>query len=176
MRWPDGFKALLQNARQRQVHVVAAQQDVVANGDAFQRQFAVLFGNHNEAEIRGAAADVAHQHQVADLDAAAPVITLALQPRIKSCLRLFQQRDLLIAGLFGGAPGQLAGFFVERSGNREQYVLLGESEFRCSPASPLSHTLRKYCRNCDDASTGESLGTSSGACQGRIGAVRFTAA
>ena len=36
-------KALLQKARKRQVHVVAAQQDVVTNGDAFQRQFAILF-------------------------------------------------------------------------------------------------------------------------------------
>ena len=56
----QGLKPLLQNARQRQVHVVAAQQNVVADGDAFQRQFAVLFGNHNEAEIRGASANVAH--------------------------------------------------------------------------------------------------------------------
>ena len=166
-----GFKALLQNARQRQVHVVAAQQDVVPNGDAFQRQFAVLFGNHNEAEIRGAAADVAHQHQVADLDSAAPVITLAFQPRVKGGLRLFQQRDLLITGLFGGAPGQLACLFVERSGHREQHVLFRKRDSRCSPASPLSHTVRKYCKNCDDASTGDSLGTSSGACQGKIGAV-----
>ena len=32
----QGLKALLQNARQCQVHVVAAQQDVIANGDALQ--------------------------------------------------------------------------------------------------------------------------------------------
>ena len=61
MRLPKASKALLQKARQRQVHVVAAQQDVVANGDAFQRQVAVLFGNQDEAEIRGASANVAHQ-------------------------------------------------------------------------------------------------------------------
>ena len=74
-----GFKLLLQKARQRQVHVVAAQQDVVTNGDTFQCQFAVLFGNHDEAEIRSAAADVAHQNQVADFDSAAPGISLISQ-------------------------------------------------------------------------------------------------
>ena len=127
MLWPAAVKPLLQNARQRQVHVVAAQQNVLADGHALQRQFAVLFGNHDEAEIRGAAADVAHQHQVADLDSAAPAIALALQPRVKSCLRLFQQCDLLQAGLFGGAPGQLTRFFVERSRHRKQHLLICQS-------------------------------------------------
>src|ERR1700740_2253059 len=40
----------------------------------------------------------------------------------------------------------------------------------------FSHTLYKCCRNCDDASTGESLGTSAGACHGKMGEVRFTPA
>src|SRR5258707_14316882 len=94
-----GFKALLESARQRQIHVVTAEQDVVANGDAFQRQFAVLFGNHNEAEISGASTDVAHENQVADLDSSAPSIALAVKPCVERCLRLFQQRDVLITGL-----------------------------------------------------------------------------
>ena len=68
-----GFKALLQNTRQSEVHVVAAQQYVVANSHAFQCQFAVLFRNRDEAGIRGAAANVAHENQVADLDSAAPI-------------------------------------------------------------------------------------------------------
>jgi hypothetical protein len=106
---------------------------VVANGDAFQRQFAVLFGNHNEAEIRGAAAHVAHEDEVADLNSAAPGITLAFKPRVKGSLRLFQQRDVVITGLFGGAPGQLACFFVERSGHSEQHVLFRKSEFSLLP-------------------------------------------
>ena len=58
----------------------------------------------DQAEIRGAAAHVAHQDQVADLDSAAPGVTLAFKPRVKGCLRLFQQGDVLITGLFGGAP------------------------------------------------------------------------
>ena len=128
-----GFKALLQNARQRQVHVIAAQQDVVANGNAFQRQFAIFFGNRNEAEIRRAATDVAHKNEVADLDSAAPGVTLAFKPRVKGRLGLFQQRDVPITGLFGGPPGQLACVLVERSGHSEQHVLFGKSEFVALP-------------------------------------------
>ena len=103
------------------------------NGDAFERQFAVFFGNHDEAEIRGAAADVAHENEVVDLDSAAPGITLAFKPRVKGCLGFFQQRDVLIAGLFGGAPGQFTCFFVERSGHSEQHVLFRKSEFPLLP-------------------------------------------
>src|SRR5579871_4071984 len=46
----------------------------------------------------------------------------------------------------------------------------------CFPGALPSHALDKCCRNCEDASTGESLRTSGGACQGRIGEVRFTPA
>src|SRR5215472_1231679 len=39
-----------------------------------------------------------------------------------------------------------------------------------------SHAVRMYCKYCAEASTGESFGTSSGACHGKIGEVLFTAA
>ena len=61
-----GLKALLQEACEREIHVVAAEQDVIANCDTLQRKVAVLFGNHDQAEVRRAAAHVAHQHQVAN--------------------------------------------------------------------------------------------------------------
>src|ERR1035441_3215207 len=46
----------------------------------------------------------------------------------------------------------------------------------CLPDAPPSHPLHKCCRNCADDSTGDILGTSAGACHGRIGEVRFTPA
>jgi len=106
---------------------------VVTNGDAFQRQFAILFGNHNEAEIRRTTADVAHQNEVAEFDAVAPGITLAFQPCIKGGLRFFEQRDVIITGLFGSAPGQFARFLVERSGHGEEHVLFRESGLALLP-------------------------------------------
>ena len=81
---------------QRQVDVVAAQQDVLAHGHAVQRQLAPRFRNRDQGEIGGAAADVHYQDQIAHLHALAPV-GVALDPGIEGRLRLFEQRDILVA-------------------------------------------------------------------------------
>src|SRR5579871_519621 len=126
---PRSFQALLQKACQRQIHIVAAQQDMVANSDALQHQFAVLFGDHNEAEVRRAASDVAYENEIADLDSAAPRIALAFEPSIERSLGLLEQGDVLIPGAFGSASGQFTCFFIERSRHSDQHVLLRESKF-----------------------------------------------
>ena len=63
---PGRFEPLLQQARERQVHVVAAEQDVIADRDALERQVAVALADGDQAEVGGAAADVADQDEVAD--------------------------------------------------------------------------------------------------------------
>src|SRR5664279_3557547 len=69
-----GFQSLLQQSRERQVHIVATQQNVIADGHALQRQIAALFRDRNQAEIRRASTNVAYQNQIADLDSLAPTI------------------------------------------------------------------------------------------------------
>ena len=58
-------KLLLEMPRQREIHIVAAEQDVFAHGDALELQFACLLGHRDQREIGGAAADVDHQDQIA---------------------------------------------------------------------------------------------------------------
>ena len=60
------LEPLLQHARQREIHVVAAEQDVLADGDALEAQLAVLLGHGDQAEVGRAAADVADEHEIAD--------------------------------------------------------------------------------------------------------------
>ena len=110
----------------REIDVVAAQQNVLANRDAFQLQFAVLLGDGDQGEVGGAAADVDHQNQVAHLNPLAP-IRMPLDPGVEGGLRLFEQQNVLISGLFGGLQGQLAGDRVEGCRNRHQNFLLLES-------------------------------------------------
>ncbi len=43
-----GLEALLEQPRERQVHVVAAEQDVVADGDPLEAQLAGLLGDRDE--------------------------------------------------------------------------------------------------------------------------------
>ena len=64
--------------RQGQVHVVAAEQDVLADGDAGQLQCAVLLGDRDQRQVRGAAADIDDEDDVADLDLVAPAALLSL--------------------------------------------------------------------------------------------------
>ena len=63
---PSAFEPRAHGVRQRQVHVVAAEQDVIADGDALEREVAVGLADGDQREVGGAAADVADQHDVAD--------------------------------------------------------------------------------------------------------------
>ena len=55
---------------QRQVHVVAAEQDVLAHGQAGKDQVAPLIGHRDQGEVGGAAAHVADQNDIADFELA----------------------------------------------------------------------------------------------------------
>ena len=86
---------------QREVHVIAAEQDVFADGHAFERQLALLFRNRDEREVRRAAADVDDQDEVTELDALAPVL-VAIDPGVEGCLRLFEKGDATVTRPLGG--------------------------------------------------------------------------
>ena len=58
-----GQQPFLDLPGQRGVHVVAAQHQVIAHGDAPQRRALGRRRDLNQREIGGAAADVHHQHQ-----------------------------------------------------------------------------------------------------------------
>src|ERR1035441_9177902 len=82
-----GFQSLLQQSRERQVHIVATQQNVIADGHAPQRQIAALFRDRNQAEIRRASTNVAYQNQIADLDSLAPTIAALFRDRNQAEIR-----------------------------------------------------------------------------------------
>ncbi len=92
-----GCKLLLEMPSQRQIHVVAAKQNVLANRDAVQLKLAGLFSDRNEGEIGGAAADVGYQDEVPHVNAIAP-IRMPFDPSVKGGLRLFEQKHVPIAG------------------------------------------------------------------------------
>ena len=110
---------------QGQIHVVAADQNMVADGDPPQAKLAFLFGHADQREIGRAAADVANQQRIADFQFAPPAIAPIRQPGIHRRLRLFQQHEAL------GQPGgdgrfarQLASAGVERGRHGEHDMLL----------------------------------------------------
>ena len=111
---------------QGEVHVVAAEQDVLADGQAGQGEVAALVGHGDQGEVGRPAADVADEEEVADLDLLPPAVALRGEPGVEGGLRLLQERDVLQPGGPGGLDGQLAGDGVERGGDGQQDVLVFE--------------------------------------------------
>ena len=109
-----GGEPLIDRVSERQIHVVATQQDVVADGDTSERHVAVLGGHSNERKVGGAAADVHDQHHVAGLDLFAEAFAHLLNPRVERRLRFFNQRDVWQAGLLRGFHREVARGGIER--------------------------------------------------------------
>ena len=109
------------DVRERHVHVVAAQQQMFADGLAAER---VVVFDFDDRQIRRAAADIDDQHDVADGDFLFPIRLIGGQPCVESGQRLFNQRQFGKAGLAGGLYCQFTGRFVKRRGNRENDLLI----------------------------------------------------
>jgi hypothetical protein len=120
------FEPLLQHASKGEIHVVAAEQDVIADRNPFQRELAGLLRHGNEREIGRAAADIADEDQVADAHLPPPPFALCRHPGVERGLRLLEQRHLIEPGGRRGTQRKLARFFVEGGGDRQQHVLLRE--------------------------------------------------
>jgi len=93
-RFAFPLQLALERVGQRQIHVVAPQQDVLAYADALQLQITSDIGHGNQAEVCGTAADVAHQDDVAGRDGIAPLPASLSHPGVERGLRFLQQHDL----------------------------------------------------------------------------------
>ena len=58
-----GHEPRLDRAREREVHVVAAEQQVIADGDALEPELAAARARRDQREVGRAAADVDDQHE-----------------------------------------------------------------------------------------------------------------
>ena len=114
-----GLRALLRelardDVREREVHVVAAEQDVLADRHAMQFEIAVALDHRDQRQVGRAAADVDAQDQVADLHL--PPAAALLDPAVQRGLRLLEQRHPRVAGGARGLGRQFARGRVERRG------------------------------------------------------------
>ena len=108
---------------QCQVHVVAAQQNVVTHRHALQGQFAVLGQHGHQRQIGGATADIDHQDEVAALHLVAPLPLAALDPAVQGRLWLFQQGQMRVARKLRRFGGEFAGARIKRGRDGDRDVL-----------------------------------------------------
>ena len=112
--------------RQRQVHVVAPQHQVVAHADARQagRAAGGIKFHVDQAQVGGAAAHVADQHAARLRQFRVQPVVVAQQPVVERRLGFFQQAQLRQPGLPGCAERQGAGTFVKGRRHGEPELLM----------------------------------------------------
>ena len=101
---------------------------MVSDRDALELQFAGAFGNGNQREVGGAAADIDDENEIARFHLFAPV-RIALDPGVEGGLRFFEDGDFGKAREFGGALGEVTRGRIERCGNGKEHRLVFECSF-----------------------------------------------
>ena len=115
---------------QRGVHIVPAQHQVLAHGDAAERRPLGGDGHLDQGEIRGAAAHVHHENQAHAGEGGRQVVPVPRGEVVKRGLRLLHQGELPQPGLLGGAHGEGAGDLVEGRGHGDDHLLGGQRRVR----------------------------------------------
>ena len=117
----------LHDVGEREVHVVASEQDVVANGDALERECTIAIADFDEREVGRASADVDDEDDVSHRHIVAPGVATLSDPVVQRSLRLFEQdRRFFEASEFGRFDRQLASDRIERSRHGEDDLLFFE--------------------------------------------------
>ena len=143
---------------QGQVHVVAADQEVISHGHAAEDQFAAFLGHGHQREVGRAAAHVADQQRIAQLQGPPPAVAAIGQPGIDGRLRLFQQDEIVgQPGRQGRLAGQLAGAGVERGRHGQDHELLGHGGFRMQFLPGRDHVFEVALRGRDRRNLGHAL-------------------
>jgi hypothetical protein len=120
---------------EREIEIVAAQQQVLAHRGAREIDQIALARHADQAEIAGAAAHVADQHRLPVEQLLARLRQIVGDPRIERRRRLFEQRQLLDAGIARRHHREFARLFVEGRRHGEHDVLFGQR--RAHGAVPL---------------------------------------
>ena len=157
--------------RQREIEIVAAQQQVLADGGARELDAVAIARHADQAEVAGAAADVADQHHLAIEEQLARVREVVGDPGIERRGRLFEQRELR------GSPASRAAITVSSrasSSNEAGTVSTMSCSRERARVAPSSQASRILARKRAETSTGESTRPASCESHGRIFAVRST--
>ena len=110
----------------RQVHVVAAQDQVAADGDPVELDLVTAVPGRSHADqrqVRRPAADVAYQDQLPGSHAVTPIVSVTIDPGVEGGLGLFDQVHAAESRLLRRLNRQLASHLVERSRQRDHDVL-----------------------------------------------------
>ena len=144
----------LDRAREREIDVVAAEEEVIAHREPRERGAPVAQLRADEREVGRASADVHHEHEPAARDGPHVVRDLArarrgerravpARPVVKRSRRLLDERHAPEPGLAGRGEGELARDLVEGGRHGEYELLLARA---ARPGGAWSHASRRWAR------------------------------
>ena len=156
-------KLLLKKMEKREVEVVAAENQVIADRDAIKANaavFAILpispifrriapLKRVNQREVGRSAADVANQNLFARLDERRPIVFAPFEPSVKRRLRFLDKRDFRKPRQLRRPNRQLARRFVERRRNRQNDVLRFKRKLRKASVPSVANPPQKKRANLD---------------------------
>src|SRR2546423_1048413 len=88
-----GFEPAAHEVRERQIDVVSAEEDVIADREPGEGKPPLLFAHADEREVARSAADVDDEDDVAGMDELAPRVARRLHPGVERGLRLFEESE-----------------------------------------------------------------------------------
>ena len=140
-------KLRLHQPSQRQIQVVAAEQQMLAHRRARKLDAVAIAIHADQREIASAAADVANQHQLPVEKALLRLRQMIGDPGIKRRGGLFHQRQLFDPGVVRRLHGQLARFFVKRSRDGQHHVLRCQRGIRMRLVPGIANVRQNGGRN-----------------------------
>ena len=131
--------------RERQIHVVAAEHQMIADADPRELRLAIVQADFDQREVGGAAAHVADEHETGVREFVGEPLAMMKQPVVERRLRLFEQLEAIQTGHARGLHGERARAFVEGSRHREHHVLMFERRVRKTMVPGRAH-MREIAR------------------------------
>ncbi len=191
-RLPRVVELLLREIREREVHVVAAEQDVIADRDPFELELSVFLDGGDCGKVGRPAADVRDQDDVARVEITPPRVAARIDPGVERRLRLFEERERFDPGRERRFDGELArplrrttpepsgsplATRAEHRGARRPTLRRGARGSATTPRRARSSRRRparraEGCRSVDRASGGRASSSRSRRHAPRIGAAR----
>ena len=130
--------------RKRQVHIVAAQKNVIADGDTRELKIAVFLSDADERKIGCPSADIHDENDVSQFDLLAKTVSSLFQPRIKRRLRFFNQGDVFKTRDLGRLNRQLARCCIKACRNSQYHLAVIAIRTLESPADMFQVSRRCF--------------------------------
>ena len=151
---------LLDQCREREIEVVAAEEQVLADRNPLEDELAIVDQRPNQAEVGRASADVADEDQGAVRESVGQSAPMRGDPRVERGQRFFEQRDVRESRRCAALTVSSRASSSNEAGTVSTIGCRSKPPFSSVRAKSWFHASRRCASTRADASTGDSRGRS----------------